>query len=80
MLRCRMHMRVSAEPMSLVAPGGERNAVDEGQGTPPHQSQPSLYTGTRLARGGDDQHWGALGFGDTLGRGWFAFSPNKSTK
>lgn len=28
MLRCRMHMRVSAEPMSLVAPGGKRRDGD----------------------------------------------------
>lgn len=28
MLRCRMHMRVSAEPMSLVAPGGERDPTE----------------------------------------------------
>lgn len=40
MLRCRMHIRVSAEPMSLVAPGGEQSAADAGQGHP--HTSPSL--------------------------------------
>lgn len=37
MLRCRMHMRVSAEPMSLVAPvGGSETLLMRGRGHPPH--------------------------------------------
>lgn len=34
MLRCRMHMRVSAEPMSLVAPGGSKVLLTRGRDTP----------------------------------------------
>lgn len=37
MLRCRMHMRVSAEPMSRVAPGGKRRV---GGAAGPLQARP----------------------------------------
>lgn len=53
MLRCRMHMRVSAEPMSLVAPA--EGVRESPLGTPPHQRQPSLHTRTGLAPGRDNQ-------------------------
>lgn len=63
MLRCRMHIRVSAEPMSLVAPGGEQSAAGKGQGRPHTSPSPVctagagwLVTGTISA----GKHW-ALG-------------------
>lgn len=71
MLRCLMHIRVRAEPMSLVAPGGDKALLTRA-GTPPQQSQPSLYSGSRVAC---DRDWDALGIGDALGRGWLVFSP-----
>lgn len=74
MLRCRMHIRVSAEPMSLVAPGGEQSAADTGQGHPNTSPRPVCTVGTGWLMTGMfsiGMHW-ALG---TLYTGGGLFFP-----
>lgn len=60
MLRCRMHIRVSAEPMSLVAPVGSKVLLTRGRDTPTPVPAPFVQW-EQVVCDRDEEHWDALG-------------------